>query len=247
MTPADLNEPTTRYDAAFRGVEGLTWLPWVGQRFPERPPHHRLLVVGESHYFIGTTPEERQANRDSYLKDPNSTREVASDALVKYEWTTKTLDTIPKLLFQTNEIDRSRLWGDTAYYNFVQRPLDKYQRERPTWDDFFNGWRVFSEVVRIIQPSHCLFIGVTAANSFNPWITSQNQFSGTVSSTQEISGTSARAGKLQLDGTTIELMFVKHLGMPIDCTKWNAHLQTQHADFMHWLTAESYPTKGNTT
>jgi hypothetical protein len=44
------DESTDEYDAAFKNVPGLTWLPWVGQQFSKRPKTQRLLVVGESHY-----------------------------------------------------------------------------------------------------------------------------------------------------------------------------------------------------
>lgn len=239
----NLDESTTEYDAAFTLTPGLTWLPWVGQRYSERPLQKRLLVVGESHYYNGETPEEREANRAKWLIYPNYTREVVSESLVNYEWTTRTLDTLPKLLFKTADIDRHRLWGASAYYNIIQRMMDYKQDgspERPTWDDYVRGWKVFAEVVSIIQPSHCLFIGVTAANSFTHWLTSQNAFTGSVVATEKIGGTWARSGKLQTGGKAIELIFVKHLGLPLSWIQWHEYLQTQHASFMSWLGAEAY-------
>jgi len=114
------------------------------------------------------------------------------------------------------------------------------QPERPSWDDYVAGWKVFAEVVRIIQPSHCVFIGVTAANSFNHWIASQNVFSGNVSVTEKISGTWARVGKLEVAGATTELIFVKHLGLPVSWSRWNDYLKAKHTDFMNWMAAEFY-------
>lgn len=181
MSSRQSDRSTNEYDASFNAIPGLTWSPWVGQRYSERPPQKRLLVIGESHYYSGETPAERQANREKWLIYPQYTRDVVSESLVNYEWTTRTLDTIPKLLFKTADIDRHRLWADSAYYNFVQRMMDYKQDgspERPTWDDYVAGWRVFAEVVKVIRPSHCVFIGVTAANSFNQWIANQNVFTG---------------------------------------------------------------------
>lgn len=234
LTTVNMKEATTPYDDAFRNVQGLTWLPWVGQNFSKRQPHKRLLVVGESHYFKGDTPEMRQANRESWLTDVLSTREVALDSLIDRDWTTITLTNIPKLLFKTAEIDRSRFWGDSAYYNLVQRPMDYFQEgqpERPTWDDYVMGWKVFAEVVRIIQPSHCLFIGVTAATSFNL---------GSVSHTRQVGRTWARVAKLEIAGSATELIFVQHLGKYFSWSKWHDYLQDEHKDFIHWLGAESY-------
>jgi hypothetical protein len=239
----NLDKATTQYDAAFGEVSGLTWLPWVGHRYSLRPSHQRLIIVGESHYYRGDTPEKRQVDREGYLKDPQSTRDIVSQALVNCEWTTRTLETIPKLLFKTTEIDRPRLWADCAYYNLVQRPMDYNHGnlERPSWDDFVMGWRVFAEVVRILQPSHCLFIGVSAANSFNHSMASQNLSFEKITWTQQVGRTYARIAKLEVAGMTTELMFVQHLGKYFSWLKWHDYLQNQHAGFMRWLGAESYP------
>ena len=34
-------------------------------------------------------------------------------------------------------------------------------------EDFRNGWDVFPEVVKILKPDYCLFIGLIASYSFN--------------------------------------------------------------------------------
>jgi len=231
LTAVDLNEATTQYDDAFRKISGLTWLPWVGQRFFERPPHQRLLVVGESHYFRGNTPEKRQADREEYLKFSHWTKQQVSDSHIKREWTTPTLTNIPKLLFNTSEIDHPRFWGDSAYYNFVQRPMDYHEKERPTPNDFVTGWKIFEEVVKIVQPSDCLFIGVTAANFFNL---------GGVSLHEIIDGVRPRVAKLESAGTTTKLIFVHHLGRCKSLSQWHDYLLAQHTDFMNWLGTESY-------
>ena len=44
----NFSESSTHFDTGFREIQGLTWLPWVGHLFPERPAHKRLLIVGES-------------------------------------------------------------------------------------------------------------------------------------------------------------------------------------------------------
>ena len=98
-------------------------------------------------------------------------------------------------------------------------------------DDFATGWKVFSEVVRILQPSHCLFIGVAASEHFNL---------GSVSRTQRVGRTWARVAKLELGGKTTELIFVQHLGSYFSWSKWHGYLQSHHIDFMQWLEAESY-------
>lgn len=233
------DESSTRYDNEFQRVQGLSWLPWVGHWYSERPPDQRLLVVGESHYFKGNTPEERQSNRQQWLNYPNYTREIASESLIRREWTTRTLSNIPKLLFRNAEIDNIRLWADTAYYNLVQRMMDYEQDgqpERPTWDDFVTGWRVFEGIVRILKPSHCLFIGVEAANSFTL---------GRIFRTQQVGRTWARTAQVDVGGSSVQLIFVQHLGKYFSWSQWNDYLHEQHPDLMDWLGSQAYEEKRN--
>jgi hypothetical protein len=116
------------------------------------------------------------------------------------------------------------------------------QPERPADDDFIAGWRVFVEVVRIIQPSHCLFIGVSAANTFDPSMANQNVSFNEVSYAPSVDGVRPRVAKIEMAGTTTKLTFVHHLCRCKAVSQWHDYLQNQHADFMNWLKAESYPT-----
>ena len=240
----DLNKSATRYDAAFDGIVGLTWLPWVGQRFAERPPHQRLLVVGQSHYHRGDTPEERQAERDGY-KDRKSTRVMIAEE----GWDAETMKRLPKLLFKTTVANRSELWAelwaDTAYYNFVQRLLSHHDRQQPTPDDYVAGWTVFPQIVRILQPSHCLFIGVSAAKYFDHSMASQNLPFDKLSWAPEIDGVCPRVAKLNISGTPSKLIFVQHLGWCKSLSQLHDYLQTQHPDFMSCLGAQTYLSSRN--
>jgi len=242
----DFSESSTHFDTGFREIQDLTWLPWVGHRFSERPAHKRLLIVGESHYIGEQPPDQLLRMKRQHLEYRLYTREIASRILVKGEGN-RTLGTLPKVLFKTTAIDRERLWGDTAYYNFIQRPMHyrKGQPERPTRDDFISAWRVFAEVVRLIQPSHCLFIGVEAANSFNYSMTTHGLPFVPVAWTEQVGRTYARAARLDLPGTSTELFFIQHLGKFFSWSRWHDYLKTQHADFMNWLAAESYPITRN--
>jgi hypothetical protein len=222
---------TSHYDTAFHLVKGLTWLPWVGKRFSERPDQ-RLLVVGESHYY----DEDKQTqNREAYLNDRESTREMILDCHA--EETTRTLCNLPQLLFKTNEIDRSAFWGDTAYFNLVQRPMDHNRKppERPSGDDFVAGWRVFADVVRILQPSHCLLIGVSSAMTFDVSMASQNLSYTKVFRATHVAGVRPGHATLRITGKASKLIFVHHLSRCKRLTQWHDYLQAQHGDLMSTL------------
>src|SRR5437764_9919341 len=162
--------------------------------------------------------------------------EVVSEALVNLnpECSTPTLDNIPRLLFKTTEIDRRRLWGDSAYHNLVQLLMDNSSKpaKRRTGDDFIAGWLMFAEVVRIIQPSHCLFIGVSSAKTFDISMASQNLSFDKIYRPAHVGGVRPGLAKLEIAGTATKLIFVHHLGWCKSLSQWHEYLQTEHADFM---------------
>lgn len=222
---------STFYDTEFNRIENLAWLPWVGGSFSQRPPDKRLLLVGESRCFTGSTPKELQVKREECL-NPNYTRKIILQILYYDDWTARTLEKIPELLFKarTNEIDRHRLWGDTAFYNFVQRPMNYTEGERPERKEFVAGWPVFKEVVRIIQPSHCLFIGVKAAD-YVPY---------NIRPTEKVAGVLAKSETLEVAGRSTQMIFVHHLGRCKNVDLWHDYLVNHHPDLMGWLTTEGY-------
>jgi hypothetical protein len=108
------------------------------------------------------------------------------------------------------------------------------------WKDFVLGWPVFIEVIRAIRPSHCLFIGVSATGCFDDCMQRQKIDAENVRRTVKIGRTWGRVARLTVDGSTVELCFVQHLGKYFKWRSWHDYLQTQHPDMMNWLNAESY-------
>ena len=245
MPPADLEVFTREYDPSFSSIPNLTWRPWVGVDFPSCPPTHRLLIVGESHYAWVASPEQLEEHRKRHFANPDYTREVIAESAINEEWTNNTLRTIPKLLFRTGAIDRKRFWSATAYYNFIQTQLPYYNRggspERPSSSDFELGWQIFIQVVRAIRPSHCLFIGVTAANSFNASMHRQSEIHfKDVRITVKIGKVAARRAELEVDGQSVDLCFVQHCGKFFSWQRWHDYLLTEHPDMMNWLLKRPY-------
>ncbi len=236
MNSMNAPSPTVQFDAAF-GLIGkdLTWLPWVGARFPARQQHQRLLIVGQSHYYKGATPEAREQNRASYA-DPNSTREVVEE----YGYGTKTWCAIPRLLFQTAEIDHARFWEDVAYYNFAQKVMDQNSGQNPDAKDYTDGWLLFPRIMQVLQPSHCLFIGTTAARYFDQTVRAQGLTADPVNWPQKVGRYWAARAKLTTDGHSAELIFVRHLGKFFSHSSWHSYLCSQHQELMTWLRDERY-------
>lgn len=220
------------FDVSFKKTQGLKWLPWVGTSFAHRPPENRLLIVGESHYYQN---DEKLSNQQK----AEYTRAVVSEALITQLWSTRTLDTLPRLLFGTDKLDRARFWGDTAYYVFVQRGMNTI-KERPSIKDFTSGWGTFLDVARTVMPSHCLFIGVEAFNQFNEVMAHSSVQHEKVQRADKISGAYARHASVVLDNHRLSLIGVQHLGARCSWHQWRNYLLRKHKDLTDFLEAGQY-------
>jgi hypothetical protein len=222
--------PTTRPDLDF-DVPGLTWLPWVGLNYSNRPADQRLLLIGESHYY-----KKGENERLEYLNDRNSTRDIVAEN----GYDTSTFRSIPGLFFREAQT-APLFWKEIAYYNFVQRPMDRTDgaREQPNDNDWTHGWQVFLSLIKILKPSHCLFIGVSAAKHFDQGMTQNGlPFEG-IRRDVPISGVCPRVAKLwgaSPDSLT-KIVFVHHLARikPSDFDHWRFYLEDKHADLSKCL------------
>lgn len=152
------------YDSQFKTITGLTWFPWVGKYYDN--PEHRLLIIGESHYCENHKVEETKA-------DYELTRNVVQHYGVTRKNCNRMFDNLLRCLFQTVNINREKLWQEVAFYNFIQRPMETIS-QRPNEEDIQKGWSVFVEVFKILKPTYCLFVGVSAANQLSKNISSMN-------------------------------------------------------------------------
>jgi hypothetical protein len=226
------------YDESFQQNVNLAWRPWVGTNYSRRESSRKLLIVGESHYFGEVTQERYVELLQSHKEDVLHTRHAFDEFMLKRQTRIKTYENIPRLLLGTDRFDRDRFWRDTAFYNFIQVPMRK--NGRPSPDQFVHGWKVFADLVKLLQPSHCLFIGVSAANSFNYVMNDLGFPEAKIQMTGKVGSTHGRAAKIHYDGNSTELMFVKHLGARMSPLAWNQHLRKMHPGLIEWLEAEQY-------
>lgn len=230
------------FDGVFDKITGLTWRPWVGDQWAKRPADRRLLVVAESHYTDGTTPEEISLIFQERRNDPNYTRKVVDQSFVRGSWSTPTLRNIPKLLFGSGSYDRTRFWEQTGYYNFVQRLMDYSRKEQPAWNDFYNSWPVFVRVVEVLRPSFCLFIGVRATNSILQGLKRTGLESIELKTRSKVGRILGRSAVLPIEGGQVELAFVQHAGSYFSWKRWHAYLEAEHPELTAWLRDEHYAT-----
>jgi hypothetical protein len=244
VQPDDVS--STHYDAAFQRIDALTWLPWVGGRVPTLPKNERLLIVGESHYSNETNPSQVEAHVASLIADRHYTRDVIQECPVNQEWWNPTLENIGRFLLCGQPANRTSLWSELSFYNFVQRPMEyALRKERPTWEDWVDGWKVFQAVVEVLKPTHCIFIGVASSNSFDWAMNNGGNSFVPVERVRKVRRTWARSAQLQLAEHTVDISFMRHCGAHFSWSEWHEFLKSRCFDIL--VALEQRHTEANIT
>ena len=201
-------------DSQFRQIEGLKWLPWIGKEYFHSA--HRVLIVGESHYLTGTKTNQQEVSQ------PDFTRNVIQTFCVNHKNAQPTFDNLMRCLFGKPKMTpdmRMGIWQHLAFYNFVQRPM-KSNQKRPTKEDMQTGWKVFSELIKILNPTECIFIGVAAADSYNPYECRRSK--------EKVGNVAARLFSVKIDKYNFfPCIAIKHTSQYFSWRKWHNFLKKE--------------------
>lgn len=214
-------ESEMKYDERFKSINGLKWLPWVGKNYDKTG----VLIVAESHYG-GETEFEADGSDNT---DEDFTREAFVKEHVKGKnW--KMPNYLMRIIcgggFSDKDEQRKEFWENVAFYNHVQKLMRLATRQRPSKEDFRNGWDVFSEVVKILKPDYCLFIGLTASYSFNIKMKEKGLSYEPVFWMEKINRACPRRFSLTVDGHKTEIIGIRHTSGRISPNKWHDFLCT---------------------
>lgn len=234
---------TTQFDKQFKLIDELAWRPWVGKNY-EASESPRILIVGESHY---DKPDKKYEFGETPQSWKDYTREIILESCINNDWSASTYENVQRLLHGNSKVDRCRYWSDISYYNIVQRIMDGTKNEQPSTQDFEQGWKAFVEVVKVLKPDHCLFIGVAASNHFNDSMTSLKQnFDGAVRM-EKVGRYVPRTARIRVDDLDIPITFVKHAGSYFSWQSWRAFLQRQCPEMMKTIADRNYSTSAPQT
>jgi len=143
---------TNAYDELFDQINELAWYPWIGSNYNK----NRLLIVGESHYAQDENGNFDLECYNDFLTDKNTTINIMERLLDGESW--KMFQNTYNALLGTDNINKEAFWSNVAFYNFIQRPMQTIE-DRPSKADSLCGWDVFYELLKVIKPSHCIFLG----------------------------------------------------------------------------------------
>jgi hypothetical protein len=218
------------FDDGFLRIEQLKWLPWVGNRYNSLTQDYKLLIVGESHYH-DNSPASIKANNS-----PIFTREIIEElAIERLYYGTKIFPNLHRTLFKNDEFDSSKFWNLISFYNFIQRPMET-NKGRPSYDDFYSSWSTFLEIIKLIKPKICLFIGTSAAQSFVHALQDTRFSTDGVKWEDYISNAYAKTAILKdEEGNETKIIFIRHTSQMFSWSKWNDYLQKKIPNELTWF------------
>jgi hypothetical protein len=217
-------------DSTLTTINGLTWLPWIGDQYWNVDHENRMFIVGESHYHKNT-PNDVES-----VKSPTFTREVIADSGIdRNYYDIKMFPNFHRAIFGNDIFNAEGFWNLVSFYNFIQRPMATTQG-RPSNIDFFNGWKVFFEIVKVLKPKTCLFIGTTAANSLTNAIQGTDFSTDGVKWDEYISNAYAKSATIKdKDNNEIKIIFIRHTSQMFSWSQWNDYLIRTIPNELAWL------------
>ena len=229
---ADLNLISQEKDRYLNEIKNLSWLPWVGRNYFQSK--RRVLIIAESHYNIGDNIEYKNQKTQGAKW---VTRDVVQYYPVLNCENNPMFENLHRCLFQTNKIDRNSIWSHIAFYNFVQRPMDYNIKERPTTEDWQIGWSVFFEVINILKPTDCIFVGVGAADHFNDYVSIRSNIKYNCVNWINVENSKryARKFSFEIHDYKLSCLAIQHTSHHFSWHAWNQFLQHHFKDALHYL------------
>lgn len=208
----------------------LKWLPWVGDNYYSVPAEQRLLILGESHYYENTKESIDKHNSVGFTK-----RAIQEFAINRDYYQIKIFANLHRVLFRNDSFKTHKFWNLVSFYNFIQRPMLTKQG-RPTVEDFRNGWKSFFEVITLLKPRNCLFIGTTSIYTLSEMI--QNTSFSIVDQKWEpkIGNTQPKSVIIKdMENNQINLIFIRHTSKMFSWSRWNDYLMKVIPIQLNWL------------
>ena len=233
-------DPLNQNDSELNNIPNLFWLPWIGTEYFKNT--NRLLIIGESQYAQGETASayEEDLTRVSGI---DFTRNAVLQTQIQNHYKHPALDNLLKALLGNAPINKEKLWKNIAFYNFVQRVMDYSsfdgkKTEQPTTVDFDAGWKVFVEVVKILKPTDCIFIGVRAATPFERMMDQLNIKRSNRIAHDKVGNTNPISASIEIDGHITNISFIRHSSAYFSPEEWRPFLEKQHGTIIQELNAK---------
>lgn len=217
-----------QFDSQFDKVANLTHYPWIGSGYASAPK--RVLIMGHSHY-AKDGKEFSQEEYDRNISDKEYTRGIISCAIEKGGWNFhKNL----QKTFLYEDIKAHDFWSKIASYNFIQEPMKEVIANASQSCNEI-AWKCFADVVQIIKPDICIFVGLKYDKGMNA-LDGENIKHFIKDFDIIINRSKPKFGELQFkDGYKLPFYMIHHTSMLYSPQLWHDFLNKEIPEVVSFL------------
>lgn len=217
-----------QFDAQFDKVTNLVHYPWIGSGYASAPK--RVLIMGHSHY-AKDGKEFSQEEYDRNISNKEYTRGIISCAIEKGGWNFhKNL----QKTFLYEDMKAHDFWSKIASYNFIQEPMKEVIANASQSCNEF-AWKCFADVVQIIKPDICIFVGLKYDKGMNA-LDGENIKHFIKDFDIIINRSKPKFGELQFkDGYKLPFYMIHHTSMLYSPQLWHDFLNKEIPEVVSFL------------
>lgn len=213
---------TDKFNDEFDKIKSLTWYPWIGCDY-DNNSDSKFLLIGESHYVLNQDGKFNQEKYDKVIANKNTTQLVVKEA-IEENGRYKFFINASKAIMGDTSFKYSKLWSNVAFYNFIQTPMVT-QKGRPKLENFIKGWGTYIELIKLIKPTHCIFLGSSCASTFYKSIIKiENVEFENVNYHIKFGRYWGKKGSITIDGFKTNITFIKHPSSFFTWQDWYSYL-----------------------
>ena len=218
------------FDPQFDKVTALMHYPWIGCNYASASK--RVLIMGDTHYTVDNKGDFCKEEYDRFISDKEYTRGIINCAIEKGGW--KFHLNLQKTFLDENNMDVEGFWNKVASYNFIQEAMKGIHAE-PSESDYETAWKCFTDVVQIIKPDVCIFVGLRNSRGIN--VLDEMDVKYFIQNMNEIiSKTTPKRGELQFaDGYKLPFYMIRHTSMGYSPQLWHDFLNREIPEVVRFL------------
>ena len=224
-----------QFNEAFDKVKLLARYPWVGSNYAKKD--YRILIIGDSHYAV-VDGKPSQLAYDEFM-DKNSTKGVVNTVINNYYAKDRKFSMFRGLLNTFNKTtpeDVASFFSNVAFYNFVQKVM-RFPDQEPSDDDFAEAWECFYDLIDVLKPHFCLFVGVRSDTNICR-IKALGGCYEIKDDVEKIDGTRPRYGRVGKSAeSNIPFMAIKHTSKYFSPDKWRKYLMDKEPHLKSFMDA----------
>lgn len=154
-----------KFDAEFAKVDGLRWIPWVGDNYENASC--KVLLVGESVYASNASvdPGEHYDNINSnpdYVRVRNVEWWAGEGGQAKFP------KNIYDILTMSNpNMTKDKFWNGVAFTEVIQEAIPDSKDRSRTENQFVKGLLSLYKTIEILSPDIVIFFGSSAMMNDN--------------------------------------------------------------------------------